>query len=168
LVIHRLKPSPLASLSIGFWRLFGLIFWSFRLHGKNSTARDGDANLFCVFRSGLRDINGPEALSSRCLQFSATDAAAWHLVNAIRPAFVTLPECFASFLSLAKTEEIPKADKATIKITERRKSLGFMIQVRFIREYRSGRFWCKPESSARVVTGGAKGLTAAKLKITAR
>jgi hypothetical protein len=30
---------------------------------------------------------------------------------------------------------MPKADKATIKITERRKSLGFMIQVRLIREF---------------------------------
>src|ERR1700758_1818831 len=53
------------------------------------------------------------------------------LVNAIRSAlaFVILPECFASFLSLATPEEIPKADEATIKIIERRKSLGFMIQV---------------------------------------
>src|SRR5260370_31699583 len=40
------------------------------------------------------------------------------------------------FLSLATPDEMPKADKATIKITERRKSLGFMIQVRLIREYR--------------------------------
>jgi hypothetical protein len=62
------------------------------------------------------------------------------LVNAIRSAlaFVILLECFASFLSLATPDEMPKADKATIKITERRKSLGFMIQVRLIREYRSG------------------------------
>src|ERR1700720_916521 len=68
------------------------------------------------------------------------------LVNAIRSAlaFVILRECFASILSLATPDEMPKADKATIKITERRKSLGFMIQVRLIREYRSGRFWCKP------------------------
>src|SRR5271169_662363 len=56
------------------------------------------------------------------------------LVNAIRSAlaFVILLECFASFLSLATLDEMPKADKATIKITERRKSLGFMIQVRLI------------------------------------
>src|SRR5260370_1590711 len=46
------------------------------------------------------------------------------LVNAIRSAlaFVILLECFASFLSLATPDEMPKADKATIKITERRKS----------------------------------------------
>src|ERR1700693_1848382 len=56
------------------------------------------------------------------------------LVNAIRSAlaFVILPECFGSFLSLAMPDEMPKADKATIKITERRKCLGFMIQVRLI------------------------------------
>src|SRR5271170_2777094 len=55
-------------------------------------------------------------------------------VNAICSAlaFVILPECFASFLSLATPDQMPKADKATIKITERRKSLGFMIQVRHI------------------------------------
>jgi hypothetical protein len=47
-----------------FWRLFGLIFWYFRLHGKNLTARGVNANFFGVFRSGLRDINGSEALSS--------------------------------------------------------------------------------------------------------
>ena len=53
------------------------------------------------------------------------------LVNAIRSAlaFVILLECFASFLSLATPDEMPKADTATIKITERRKFLGFMIQV---------------------------------------
>src|SRR5258707_6440193 len=69
------------------------------------------------------------------------------LVNAIRSAlaFVILLECFASFLSLATPDEMSKADKATIKITERRKSLGFMIQVRLIREHRSGSFCCKPE-----------------------
>jgi hypothetical protein len=57
------------------------------------------------------------------------------LVNAIRSAlaFVILLECFASFPSLATPEQMPKADKATIKITERRKFLGFMIQVRLIR-----------------------------------
>jgi len=40
------------------------------------------------------------------------------LVNAIRSAlaFVILPECFASFLSLATPDEMPKADKAKIKI----------------------------------------------------
>jgi hypothetical protein len=57
------------------------------------------------------------------------------LVNAIRSAlaFVILLDCFASFLSLATPNEMPKADKAaTIKIAERRKSLGFMIQVRLI------------------------------------
>jgi len=77
------------------------------------------------------------------------------LVNAIRSAlaFVILLECFASFLSLATPDEMPKADKATIKITERRKFLGFMIQVRLIREYQSG---ANRKSSARVVTGGAK------------
>ena len=64
---------------MGFWRLFGLISWSFRLHSKNLTARGVDANLFGIFRSGLCDINGPEALSSCRLQFRATDAAAWHL-----------------------------------------------------------------------------------------
>ena len=64
---------------MGFWRLFGLIFWSFGLHSKNLTARGVNANFFGVFRSGLRNINGPEAPSSCCLQFSATDAAAWHL-----------------------------------------------------------------------------------------
>jgi hypothetical protein len=67
-----------------------------------------------------------------------------------------LLECFASFLSLATPDEMPKADKTAIKIAERRKSLGFMIQVQLIREYRSGRSRCKPESSARVLTGGAK------------
>jgi len=69
------------------------------------------------------------------------------LFNAIRSAraFVILLECFASFFSLATPDEMPKAAKATIKITERRKSLGFMIQVWLIKEYRSGRFWCKPE-----------------------
>ena len=142
-----------------FRRFFGMISWSFRLHSKNLTARGVDANLFGVFRSGLRNKNGPEALSSCCLQFRATDAAAWTLVNAILSAraFVILLECFASILSLATPDEMPKADKATIKITERRKSLGFMmIQLRLIKEYRSSRFWCKPESSARVVTGGAK------------
>jgi hypothetical protein len=66
---------------------------------------------------------------------------------------VILLECFASILSLATPDEMPKADKATIEITERRKSLGFMIQVRLIREYRSG---ANRKSSARVVTGGAK------------
>src|SRR6516165_7605443 len=57
------------------------------------------------------------------------------LVNAICSAlaFVILLECFASFLSLAAPDEIPKADKTTIKITKRRKSLGFMIQVRLNR-----------------------------------
>jgi hypothetical protein len=39
-------------------------------------ARGVDANLFGVFRSGLRDINGPEVLSSCCLQLSATNGAA--------------------------------------------------------------------------------------------
>src|ERR1700758_5526066 len=54
------------------------------------------------------------------------------LVNAIRSAlaFVILLECFAAFLSLATPDEMPRADKAAIKIAERRKSLGFMIQVR--------------------------------------
>jgi hypothetical protein len=54
------------------------------------------------------------------------------LVNAMRSAlaFVIFLECFASLLSLVTPDEMPKADKATIKITERRKSLGFMIQVR--------------------------------------
>jgi hypothetical protein len=56
------------------------------------------------------------------------------LVNAIRSAlaFVILLECFASFLSIATPDEMPKADKTAIKIAERRKSLGFMIQVRLI------------------------------------
>src|SRR4030088_541787 len=62
-----------------FWRLFGLIFWFFRLHSKNLTARGVDANFFGVFRSGLRNKDGPETLSSCGLQFRATDAAAWHL-----------------------------------------------------------------------------------------
>jgi hypothetical protein len=60
---------------MGFWRLFGLIFWSFRLHSKNLTARGVNANLFGVFQSGLRYINGPEALSSCCLRLSATNDA---------------------------------------------------------------------------------------------
>ena len=57
--------------------------------------------------------------------------------HAIRSAlaFVILLERFASFLSLATPDEMPKADKATIKITERRKSLGFMIEVRLMREF---------------------------------
>jgi hypothetical protein len=38
-------------------------------------------------------------------------------------------------LSLVTPDEMPKADKAMIKITERRKSLGFMIQVGIIREF---------------------------------
>jgi len=52
------------------------------------------------------------------------------LVNAIRSAvaFVILPGCFASVLSLATPDEMPKVDKTTIKITERRKSLGFMMR----------------------------------------
>jgi len=62
-----------------FRRLFGLISWSFRLHSKNLTARGVNANFFGVFRSGLRNIDGPEALSSCCLQFRASDAAPWHL-----------------------------------------------------------------------------------------
>ena len=120
---------------MGLWRFFGLIFWSFRLYCKNLTARGVDSNLFCVFRSGFRYIDGPEAMSSCCLQFRATDAAPGILVNAIRSAlaFVILPECLASFLSLATPDEIPKADKTTIKITKRRKSLGFMTQVRLNR-----------------------------------
>jgi hypothetical protein len=70
LVIHQLKPSPLANLLMGFWRFFGLIFWSFRLHDKNLTALGVNANFFGVFRSGLRDINGPEA-PSRAVSSSA-------------------------------------------------------------------------------------------------
>jgi len=52
------------------------------------------------------------------------------LVNAIRSAvaFVILPGCLASFLSLATPAEMPMVDKMTIKITERRKSLGFMMR----------------------------------------
>src|SRR5271166_2609442 len=77
----------------------------------------------------------PRAVSSSALRMLPPGT----LVNAIRSAldFVILPECFASFLSLATPDEMPKADRATIKITERRKSLGFMIQVRLIRECRS-------------------------------
>ena len=59
---------------MSFWRFFGLIFWSFRLHSNNFTAflrglvprqaflvcaryaRGVDANLFGVFRFGLRNI----------------------------------------------------------------------------------------------------------------
>jgi hypothetical protein len=39
-------------------------------------------------------------------------------------AFVILLECFASILSLATPDEMPKADKATIKVTERRTNDG--------------------------------------------
>jgi hypothetical protein len=46
---------------------------------------------------------------------------------------------------------MPKADKATIKITEQRKSLGFMIQVIVLAGSGANR-----KSSARVVTGGPK------------
>jgi len=62
------------------------------------------------------------------------------LVKAIRSAlaFVILPEYFASFLSLVTHDEMPNADKATIRVIERRKSLGFMIQVGLSREYGSG------------------------------
>src|SRR5271165_5419217 len=77
--MHRLKPSLLASLLMGFYRLFGLICWSFRLRCKNLTARGVNVNFFGGFRSGLRNINRPEAPSLCCLQFRATDAAAWHL-----------------------------------------------------------------------------------------
>src|SRR5271166_1334862 len=72
----------------------------------------------------------PRAVSSSALRTLPPGT----LVNAIRSAlaFVILLECFASILSLATPDEMPKADKATIKITERRKSLGFMIQVRLI------------------------------------
>ena len=63
LVIHQLKPSPLANLSTVFRRLFGLISWFFRLHRKDLTSCGIDANFFGVFRSGFRNINGPEALS---------------------------------------------------------------------------------------------------------
>jgi hypothetical protein len=35
------------------WRLFGRIFWSFRLHCKNLTARGVDSNLFGVFDPGF-------------------------------------------------------------------------------------------------------------------
>src|SRR5580658_10404870 len=69
----------IASLLVCFWRLFGLIFWPFRLHSKNFSACGIDTNLFGVFRSGLDDINRPEVLSSCCLQFRATNAAVWHL-----------------------------------------------------------------------------------------
>src|ERR1700730_14773835 len=71
--------AALASLLMVFRRLFGLISWSFRLHSKNLTALGVNANFFGVFRSRLRNINGPEVLSSCCLQFRATDDAAWHL-----------------------------------------------------------------------------------------
>ena len=54
---------------MGFWRLFGLIFWAFRLHAKNLPTRGVNANYFGVFRSGLGNINGPEAPSSCYLQF---------------------------------------------------------------------------------------------------
>ena len=53
---------PLANLSTVFRRLFGLISWFFRLHSKDLTACGIDANFFGVFRSGFRNINGPEAL----------------------------------------------------------------------------------------------------------
>src|ERR1700751_4296880 len=78
-VMHRLEPSTPTTLLVGLWRFFGLIFWSFRLDGKNLTARGVNANLFCVFRSGFRYIDGPEAVSSRSLQFRTPNAAAWHL-----------------------------------------------------------------------------------------
>src|SRR6516162_8670328 len=80
------------------------------------------------------------------------------LVNAIRSAlaFVILSECFASFLSLATDDEMPKADKATIEITDRRKSLGFMIQVQLIRDIVLAGHGANRKSSARVLTGGAK------------
>ena len=60
------------------------------------------------------------------------------LVNAIRSAldFVILPDCFASFLSLATPDKMQKADKAKIKISDLRKTLLFMIQVRFNRAAR--------------------------------
>jgi len=104
-----------------YWRLFGLIFWSFRLHSKNLTARGVDANFFGIFRSGLRYITDqkrfPRAVSSSALRMLPPGT----LVNAIRSAltFVILLECFASFFSFATPDEMPKADKATIKITER-------------------------------------------------
>ena len=48
-------------------------------NGRSSFQLLQGYEIFGVFRSGLRDIDGPEALSGRCLQFRATDAAAWHL-----------------------------------------------------------------------------------------
>ena len=38
---------------MGFWRLFGLIFWSFRLHSKNLTARGVNANSLAFFDPGF-------------------------------------------------------------------------------------------------------------------
>lgn len=64
-----------ANLLMRFCGLFGLVCRSFCLHIKNLTTRGVDANFLGVFRSGLRDINGPEALSSCRLQFRATNAA---------------------------------------------------------------------------------------------
>jgi hypothetical protein len=40
----------IASFLMGFRRLFGLIVWSFRLHGKNLAARAVDADFFIYCR----------------------------------------------------------------------------------------------------------------------
>jgi hypothetical protein len=61
LVIHRLKPSPLASLLMVFRGLFGLISWSFRLHSKNLTARGVDANFFWRFSTRASQYKRPRS-----------------------------------------------------------------------------------------------------------